>query len=61
MTNEERQSIADKFLRWPLPKSVCSDLCVTDRNYGFPRSGTNLLSADEALQMIAYLFPETSN
>jgi hypothetical protein len=47
--------LVDRFLSWPLPQSVCSDLCVTDRSYKFPRSGTNLLTADEARQMIEYL------
>jgi hypothetical protein len=49
-------ALVDRFLAWPLPNTVCSDLCVTDRDYKFPRSGTCLLSADEARQMIEYLF-----
>lgn len=49
------KALVDRFLAWPLPKSVCSDACVTDSNYKFPRSGTNLLTADEARQMIEYL------
>lgn len=49
------QSLVDRFLAWPLPKSVRSDMCVT-MDYDFPRSGTNLLNADEAAQMIRHLF-----
>lgn len=52
----EIKAVVDRFLGWPLPESVCSDTCVTMRPYQFPRSGTNLLTADEARQMIEYLF-----
>lgn len=48
--------LVDRFLAWPLPDSVCSDMCATVR--GYPnRVGTNLLTADEARQLIEYLFP----
>jgi hypothetical protein len=50
------KALVDRFLAWQLPKSVCSDGCVTDQNYKFPRCGTNLLTADEARQMIEHLF-----
>lgn len=51
-------ALADRFLAWPLPPSVNSDQCVSIPHYSFPRSGTNLLNADEARQMIEYLlFP----
>lgn len=42
--------IADSFLRWPLPESVCADLCATKQGPG--RTGTNLLSCTEARQML---------
>lgn len=48
-------SLVSRFLMWKLPSSVCSDPCVSDRDYKFPRNGTNLLSANEARQMIEYL------
>ena len=51
-------TLVDRFLMWPLPKSVRSDQCVT-MDYAFPRSGTNLLSADEAKQMVEYLLAPT--
>lgn len=57
-TAEHPASVAplvDRFLSWRLPESVCSDLCVTRRDYPHPRVGTNLLTADEARQMIEYL------
>lgn len=47
--------LVDRFLGWPLPASVCSDLCVTDREYKSSRSGTNLLDVHEARQMLEYL------
>ena len=47
------KTLVDRFLQWRLPKSVRPD--------GDPngeRSGTNLLTADEAEQMIKYLLQE---
>lgn len=47
-------ALVDRFLAWPLPASVCSDLCATKQ--GSPhRSGTNLLSAVEAKAMIEHV------
>lgn len=46
--------LVDKFLRWSLPASVCSDPCATMAGYPH-RTGTNLLNAVEARQMIVYL------
>jgi len=46
--------LTDDFLRWPLPESVWSDLCVTMSGYK-GRVGTNLLSAVEAKQMLQEL------
>lgn len=51
--------LTDRFLAWPLPKSVRSDMCVTC-DYAYPRSGTNLLSGDEARQMVEYLLDHRS-
>lgn len=47
--------LTDRFLAWSLPKSVCSDLCTSVHQYEGSRSGTNLLTADEARQMLEYL------
>lgn len=45
--------LVDAFLSWPLPDSVCSDLCVTE--HGHPhRIGANLLTAVEARQMFEH-------
>src|SRR5271157_119186 len=49
------KKLVDLFLSWPLPKSVCSDLCVTQHNYPHQRVGTNLLTAEEAGVMMNYL------
>lgn len=54
------KELVDRFLAWSLPQSVCSDACVTDSKYPFPRSGTSLLTADEAKQMIEYLLGRVS-
>jgi hypothetical protein len=48
-------TLVDRFLTWPLPQSVNSDKCVTDNTYTFPRSGTNLLSAIEAEEMVRHV------
>lgn len=47
--------LAEAFLRWPLPDSVCADLCATKQGPG--RVGTNLLSYVEAKQMFEQLLP----
>ncbi len=55
----ELHRLATRFLAWPLPDSVCSDLCVTDSKYHekwqHKRSGTNLLTEDEAKQMLRHV------
>ena len=50
----EPGKLAEIFAAWPLPESVCSDQCVTDRCYPH-RSGTNLLTIEEARQMFEYV------
>ena len=52
--------MVDRFLAWPLPDSVCSDTCVTVKDYGVAqgwpkRSGTSLLTANEARQMLDHV------
>ena len=48
-------NMVDRFLAWPLPDSVRSDTCVTMVGGDQYRSGTNLLTADEARQMFSYV------
>lgn len=58
MANDTKSYIkmlVDQFLAWQLPESVCSDLCVTIKNHPYPRSGTNLLTADEAAKMFDHV------
>jgi hypothetical protein len=45
------EALTKKFLQWPVPASVCPD--GTPGQPG--RTGTNLLSYDEARQMLGYL------
>ena len=56
-------ALVDRFLAWPLPLSVSSDLCVTKRemesSYPPKRTGTSLLTADEARQMFEYVLAVT--
>lgn len=44
------EEMTNKFLRWPLPESVCADLCAIKQGPG--RVGTSLLSYVEALAMM---------
>lgn len=53
----DMKELVDRFLRWPLPESVCSDACVVQRGYPH-RIGTNLLTADEARQMLEYVLAD---
>lgn len=52
------KKLVDRFLSWPIPDTVCSDSCVTDHAYPHQRVGTNLLTASEALEMLAYVLRE---
>jgi hypothetical protein len=59
--------MVNRFLSWPLPESVNSDVCVTKdygQRYGFvplpQRTGTNLLTADEARQMLEHVLGSTT-
>ena len=49
--------LVDRFLTWPLPISVHVDPCARPETkpYPFERTGTNLLTAGEARQMIKHL------
>ena len=54
--------MVDRFLSWPLPESVCADLCTTESSFyqkrGYThdgRCGTNLLSEGEARQMLEHV------
>ena len=60
MTDEDIKTMVDRFLAWRLPRTVCSDLCVTDANYQHPRFGTDLLTASEARQMIEHVLSFTN-
>ena len=56
------KALVNRFLSWPLPGTVCTDLCTTIPdlpNVNLPnvpkRIGTNLLTANEAEQMFEYV------
>lgn len=46
--------LVNRFLSWPLPESVCADLIASKPGEAH-RSGTNLLSAIEAKQMLEHV------
>ena len=46
--------LVNRFLAWPLPDSVAADLCATMQGHPH-RSGTTLLSAIEAKQMLLHV------
>lgn len=49
-TDKLIEDMTNAFLRWPLPDSVCADLCATMQGYA-QRVGTNLLGFTEAKAM----------
>lgn len=53
--SEQIDELVNRFLAWKLPQSVCADLCATDNKYPHSRSGTNLLTATEARQMLEHV------
>ncbi|HZR03874.1 MAG TPA: hypothetical protein VFA81_11945, partial [Burkholderiales bacterium] len=53
--------MVDRFLSWPLPKSVCADGCATHPDYPHPRSGTNLLTAIEARAMLEHVMSDKAS
>jgi len=48
------EDLVNRFLSWPLPESVASDLCVVSPSK-HSRCGTNLLTANEAKEMLMYV------
>jgi len=52
------KQLANDFCALELPKSVCADMCATNKEYQYPRHGTNLLTVDEAYQMFHELFKD---
>lgn len=53
----ELSFLVDRFLSWPLPESVCCDPCAVMHGWK-GRIGTNLLTADEAKQMLEYVLAD---
>ena len=49
------EDMVNRFLAWPLPETVSADGCATNPAYPHPRSGTNLLNAEEARAMLVYV------
>ena len=45
--------LVDCFLACPLPQSVRADSCACNPNYPHQRTGTNLLTATEAKEVLA--------
>jgi hypothetical protein len=60
MTQKVTKELVDRFLSWPLPASVRSDVCVTVAS-DYPRLGTNLLTAEEAQQMLEHVLNDSRN
>lgn len=50
--------MVDLFLAWPLPKSVHPDDCVMNPDYPLELSGTHLLTATEAENMIRFILKD---
>ncbi|WP_203309783.1 hypothetical protein [Sphingomonas beigongshangi] len=45
-------ALANRFVATPLPEGVAADLCATRADYPHQRYGTNLLTVDQAAQML---------
>lgn len=58
MMSDVVKEMVDRFLSWKLPKTVCPDAATTDPLYPYDLHGTNLLTADEARQMIEHLLAD---
>lgn len=58
MRTTRLQSMVSRFLSWPLPKTVKVDPCALDAGYPH-RSGTHLLTAHEAEQMLIHVLGTT--
>ena len=56
-TMQVTDEMVNRFLSWKLPQSVKPDSCVLDQTYPH-RCGTNLLTADEARQMLEHVLAE---
>lgn len=54
MLTGDFKPLVDRFLSWPLPASVCADLCATIHGRT-DRIGTNLLTAVEAEAMLRHV------
>jgi hypothetical protein len=48
------EKLAEKFLGWKVPDTVCPDPCVLDKNYK-DKMGTNFFNFTEAKEMLRYL------
>lgn len=55
MADGRIKELVNRFLAWPLPTSVCADVCATNSAYQYPRSGTSLLNAIEAEEMLRHV------
>ena len=53
MTKPLIDQLVDRFLACPLPQSVKADSCACNPNYPHQRTGTNLLTATEAKEVLA--------
>jgi len=60
MTILSVDELVDRFLSWPLPATVSCDLCAVSNPSGGQRAGTNLLTADEARQMVEFILGTVS-
>lgn len=55
MSGEMINELASRFAATPLPDGVAADLCATDPVYPHARYGTNLLTVDQARQMLTHV------
>jgi hypothetical protein len=53
---EVTDEMVNRFLTWPVPDELLSDLCMTAPRLSLPRYGTNVMDAQQARAMLEYVF-----
>jgi hypothetical protein len=51
------KEMVDRFLAWPLPADASADPCASMPGYPH-RSGTNLLNAEQAREMLEFVLAD---
>lgn len=50
------EALARRLMAWPIPERMTCDPCMTDPNYPYPRTCTNMIGVEDARKMLEWLF-----